>query len=1311
MTSLKLIYFALFIVQNAYETHTAVSDKRLCANPDCSEIIATAKSILNYSAMEKGMLSFPRNADLQIYSKSAGKNMGVWGASYNGKRGYVPVGHLREQRTIVKNPHFLVDTEFADPQEVPSLQNVIFDPEELKPSTVVDDQNIVIDGTTIPVNPSATQMPMPVTNVPSSFYDSAPESSKVLQTDIPVMYAATEAPESLEAASNEIPKEQEQQEQIEKSDEEKKSEAEVETVKEEDKFLEDFRVEEKPLEDSKIEEKPVEDFKMEEKPLEDIKIEEEPVEDIKIEEKPLEDFKIEEKPVEDFKIEEKPVEDFKIEEKPTVEIKPDEVEVKPEDFDFKYITDKPLDNLEDSKVEYITEKPVEEIKFENALNTDDTFNGTLTDDNEDKLSEDDGKLTMPEAIAEQVNLPEENNVKDMSAENVDFKEDVLLEKPAGDYFKMNLPVEEDVKVEGEVDEVLTENVLALSDDLKVNLVAEDDVTASLEEKLPASEDVAVEEDAPSLTMNMLNSGWNYLKEASSNYGEVKDSDVVENVDSKESELPKIEEPDDNNNSYEAAQIEDNSWFFSSPKPEEIKPIVDEVKQEEIKTAEDYQQEEIVDKPIMELDPIEEEETSEELLEREESENINSVEEIAESTNVKSPVNEESVEEEVQGSCNANPLLTHCNVDEKPAKEESSFFDWARIGDLIITITVSGLITVIFLWGYMVITNMNKEAPLVAKVNNLEKALQVTKAENQLLTDKVADGISSENQEQLNASYNAVITELEGKLEEICANKNSLEEQVACLEKELENSTELGLELNKMITEVLGSQNKSETLLDNIEQLQKQLVEQQMTINTINANLNEKDTENHELQLELEINNKKVMDLQAELDKMVLNLLKIEEEKEQSQSKYEAEIVELKEIGDKLRESHTAKTGYLNAEIAKLQKSLEETRRNLELKTSEFDLLKKSLKSGDDSKSTLDLNALKAEMKQLQKEKQLLSEHLQRNQEAISSYEKQMDNSMKERQCYKEKYEEADKEKLEALTKLEVLGNYFKEKEAEMQKELNKHESRWSEKQGEAVSTSERIKFMQEELQNYKAQNGTLQQEIVSQEVDLKSQISVLEKKAHESWVSARQAERKLEEAKQEAAQLRNRLTLRERNLNNEDKSQNRLGPLEMNGDHTLSPIHMEAPASPPLLFGGRDLTTSPPLPGMPHFLPPPPGVPFPPMPGVPPFMPPPPNMFPGDHRPPPLGRMSSPPINSRYSPDSRAYSPYDRHTPSPPDSYYSPPHRSYSPYNGRDERDRRDYKKTGNRNSFRNHKGGISSGNSANSNESLENINRNHSKV
>ena len=49
-------------------------------------------------------------------------------------------------------------------------------------------------------------------------------------------------------------------------------------------------------------------------------------------------------------------------------------------------------------------------------------------------------------------------------------------------------------------------------------------------------------------------------------------------------------------------------------------------------------------------------------------------------------------------------------------------------------------------------------------------------------------------------------------------------------------------------------------------------------------------------------------------------------------------------------------------------------------------------------------------------------------------------------------------------------------------------------------------------------------EIEEQDRSYKSRLAAQEKRAHENWVSARQSERRLEESKQEAAQLRQRLT-------------------------------------------------------------------------------------------------------------------------------------------------------------------------------------------
>lgn len=93
----------------------------------------------------------------------------------------------------------------------------------------------------------------------------------------------------------------------------------------------------------------------------------------------------------------------------------------------------------------------------------------------------------------------------------------------------------------------------------------------------------------------------------------------------------------------------------------------------------------------------------------------------------------------------------------------------------------------------------------------------------------------------------------------------MEEQIQALEKELDNSTEVGIELNKIISEMLNSGDGSEILKENFEQMQKKLLEQQDTINGLNATLSLKETENHELRLELEITRKKVADLQGEVN--------------------------------------------------------------------------------------------------------------------------------------------------------------------------------------------------------------------------------------------------------------------------------------------------------------------------------------------------------------------------------------------------------------------------------------------------------------
>lgn len=165
-------------------------------------------------------------------------------------------------------------------------------------------------------------------------------------------------------------------------------------------------------------------------------------------------------------------------------------------------------------------------------------------------------------------------------------------------------------------------------------------------------------------------------------------------------------------------------------------------------------------------------------------------------------------------------------------------------------------------------------------------------------------------------------------------------------------------------------------------------------------------------------------------------------------------------------------------------------------------------------------------------------------------------------------------------------------------------------------------------------------EIDAQSAAHKAQINAAESRAHDSWLAAKQAERRFEEIRSEAAILRRKLTSVSTNPGSiENSLQNRnlirsfflfgfdnfffsipilFSSTDLNnGDGLIpndinapSPIHMESPGSP--LMNLVPPNAAP-------FLPPPPFIAAPPM--SLPFMPPPPlvPLPPGEMRPPPLG--------------------------------------------------------------------------------------------
>ncbi|KAL4238574.1 lipoprotein transporter [Mactra antiquata] len=148
-------------------------------------------------------------------------------------------------------------------------------------------------------------------------------------------------------------------------------------------------------------------------------------------------------------------------------------------------------------------------------------------------------------------------------------------------------------------------------------------------------------------------------------------------------------------------------------------------------------------------------------------------------------------------------------------------------------------------------------------------------------------------------------------------------------------------------------------------------------------------------------------------------------------------------------------------------------------------------------------------KELEDQVQLLKRRMETN---------QTDKMKAERQCQ------------EAQTKLEVLSKYFKEKEAELTRQLGEQEVLKNQNISKLQSSDSFTQELSKENELYRQQVEDLKTEISKAERDFRSQIAANEKKAHENWIATRAAERELKESRHECGMLRQKLTDLERKL-------------------------------------------------------------------------------------------------------------------------------------------------------------------------------------
>ncbi|XP_075153917.1 transport and golgi organization 1 isoform X1 [Haematobia irritans] len=581
----------------------------------------------------------------------------------------------------------------------------------------------------------------------------------------------------------------------------------------------------------------------------------------------------------------------------------------------------------------------------------------------------------------------------------------------------------------------------------------------------------------------------------------------------------------------------------------------------------------------------------------------------------------------------------------------------EISELLAFLAIVAASTLFFVFGYYCFCNSSNEGALLSKLNQLESSLLASHKENSILKHN----LMSTRQKLVSIEDNSfgsndMVVSIKKELEEELVEKARLQEQITNLQKELENAADAGIELNKIVSELLSNQTGDESIISSVEELQKQLNEQQNTILEINASLAEKSRENSELQLLIAEQN-------ARYESEISNLQRDNDELEAEKGNLLTRLEEIKTDFDKditaALEGKNFEIKRLQNEIVDLSAKVEAEHTKWQTSTAKVEALEECLKNVKKDPNVnitqvIDAANIRAELLDAQKKYASLKERLELELDARKLSENQLHIVTAEVEKLKQDFNQSEKDKLEAQTRLEVLSNYFKDKETQLQKELSLKETMWLQQQGETSTTVERLTAMQEEIQSLKSQNDALRAEIEAQVAAHKAQTGTLENRAHETWLAARQSDRRYEEARAEATALRRRLTaLAGGNVNDVNKA----GPTSLGEDLTNapSPIHMESPGSPML---GR----MPP----PPFLPPPFMGPPPPFMGMPP---PPPFVPAGEMRPPPLGRIMSPPPPQRSNMlDYDDYMDYEGNNSWHRHHTYSPPPRTYRSLSPTDSR-------------------------------------------
>lgn len=344
--------------------------------------------------------------------------------------------------------------------------------------------------------------------------------------------------------------------------------------------------------------------------------------------------------------------------------------------------------------------------------------------------------------------------------------------------------------------------------------------------------------------------------------------------------------------------------------------------------------------------------------------------------------------------------------------------------ILLLLEVVGILIIIF--GHHFFVNRRTENALVSKLNATERRLFTTEKECSIAKSevfekrKVLDGIADKS-----FGTDDMIKQLEGE-------KAELREQIYALEKELEAAAEAGLELNKMVAELLSSnQNGSDSIINSVEELQQQLNDQEATSIYINNLLAEKSRENSELKVALSETNKT---FGCRIDELMHENKLLCEQKESAKIEMANVIQALKfDLEEKMNEITQMKEDY-----STLEKKYDEVLEKWQSSSAQAEALKMALSQiehvgVDKIKSIQDMADANAKYLAAEKGNKFMKECLSNETDMRKRLQSQVKELTTEISQLRSTVSQNEKEKLEALTRLDVLSSYFKEKETQLQR--------------------------------------------------------------------------------------------------------------------------------------------------------------------------------------------------------------------------------------------------------------------------------------